>query len=235
MARPPNPRLVDSLLTITTDLVAEKGADRVTLREIAERAGVTTTTIHYYFDDRRGLFEAAKLRAIGAMDAAVAAAVDTSAGALEQLAQTTEAFAGWCLGNPHGFALVFDAPPPYTDLDEELTSRYYAPYLRLRSVVEMGVKSGELHVYDVDLAATVGFATIFGVIDLSLTKRLPPRYWNDVTPVLQAALHDFLRSCAGAPGLPRPLRLVTPPPSRRLRDDELDGLAAAGPDAPGAY
>jgi len=230
MTRPPNPQLIESLLSITTDLIAEKGAGNVTLREIAAQAGVTTTTIHYYFSNRRGLFEAAKLRAIDALDAAVAASADPHAGALEQVAQIAEAFAGWCIANPHGFALVFEALPPFTELGEELLGRYYATFVRLRAVFEAGVRAGELKVDDADLAATVAFSTVFGVVDLHLNKRLPPQYWGDVTPVLQAALDGFLRSCAGTPGVGRPLSLVGPPAegARALPDAELDGLAAAG-------
>jgi AcrR family transcriptional regulator len=234
MTRPPNPQLVESLLAITTDLIAEKGAGKVTLREVAAKAGVTTTTIHYYFTDRQGLFEGAKLRAIGAMDAAVAASVTRDAGALEQIAQISESFAGWCIANPHGFALVFEALPPFTEPGDELPRRYYASFALLRAVFEAGVRSGELHVDDVDLAATVGFSTVFGVVHLYLNKRLPPQYWGDVSPVLQAALDAFLKTCAGASGVGRPLRLVGPAASaaRPLSDESLADLAAAGPAEP---
>jgi len=147
MTRPPNPGLADSPLAITT-------------------------TIHYYFADRRRLFEAPRLRASDERDAAVAAAVDPSAGALEQMAEVAEAFAGWRLDHPHSFARVFDALPPPTALDEGLARRSSARFVRLRSVVERGVRSREIRV-DIDLAATVGFATPVGVVHLSLAGRLP--------------------------------------------------------------
>ncbi len=148
MTRPPNPGLADSPLAITT-------------------------TIHYYFADRRRLFEAPRLRASDELDAAVAAVVDPSAGALEQMAEVAEAFAGWRLDHPHSFARVFDALPPPTALDEGLARRSSARFVRLRSVVERGVRSREIRVDDVDLAATVGFATPVGVVHLSLAGRLP--------------------------------------------------------------
>ena len=58
MTRPANPKLVNELLNITRDLIIARGARNVTMREIAGLAGVTPTTIHYYFGDKRGLFEA---------------------------------------------------------------------------------------------------------------------------------------------------------------------------------
>ena len=147
MTRPPNPGLADSLLAITT-------------------------TIHCSFADRRRLFEAPRLRASDELDAAVAAVVEASAGALEQMAEVGEAFAGWCLDHPHSFARVFDALPSPTALDEGLARRSSARFVRLRSVVERGVRSREIRVDDVDLAATVGCVTPFGVVHLSLAGRV---------------------------------------------------------------
>ena len=147
MTRPPNPGLADSLLAITT-------------------------TIHCSFADRRRLFEAPRLRASDELDAAVAAVVEASAGALEQMAEVGEAFAGWCLDHPHSFARVFDALPSPTALDEGLARRSSARFVRLRSEIERGVRSREIRVDDVDLAATVGCVTPFGVVHLSLAGRV---------------------------------------------------------------
>lgn len=41
------------------DLLAERGPDGVSGREIADRAGVNYGLIHYYFGGKKGLFEAA--------------------------------------------------------------------------------------------------------------------------------------------------------------------------------
>ncbi len=226
VTRPPNPELVDSILTITTDLIAEKGAARVTLREVAGLAGVTTTTIHYYFTDRAGLFEAAKLRAIDELDATIAAAVQDGTAATEQLKALATAFVSWSLANPHAFALVFEALPPSTDLDEALTSRYYASFVRLREIYVRGVESGEFALDDVDLHATVDFAAIYGAAQLTLNKRLPPQYWADPSPVFDLAMARVMAGLRAAP-LPgdRVARLTGP---RSLSDEELEGLAAAG-------
>ena len=230
MTRPPNPRLVESLLAITAGLVAENGAESVTLREVAERAGVSTTTVHYYFADRGGLLEAARRRAVQELDAAVGAAAEASAGAVERVTRIAEAFAGWSLGDPHSFALVFDAPPGQPPGRAAPTCGR-TPAL-LRSALEQGVRSGALHVDDVDLAATLGFATMFGVVRLCLSGRLPPGRQGDPTTVLRAAVEGFLRTCAEASPPDGHLRLMPSLRPRRLDDDELDGLAAAGLDMP---
>ncbi len=226
MTRPPNPELVDSILTITTDLIAEKGAANVTLREIADLAGVTTTTVHYYFENRAGLFEAAKLRAVDELDATITAGLDHTATATEQVKAITGAFVSWSLANPHAFALVFEALPAPTELDAEFTRRSYASFDRLREVYALGRDTGEFAIADVDLEATFGFAVVYGAVELALNRRLPPRYWADPTPVFEhavegilGALHPQVRD-----GGLRPATHA----GRALRDDELDLLSAAG-------
>ena len=46
------------LMTVTAGLVASKGVDAVSLREIADEAGVTPAMINYYFSDKQGLMHA---------------------------------------------------------------------------------------------------------------------------------------------------------------------------------
>jgi AcrR family transcriptional regulator len=46
-------------------LFSRNGLHGVTLRDVAERVGVHTTLLHYYFDDKRSLFEAVFARRAG--------------------------------------------------------------------------------------------------------------------------------------------------------------------------
>jgi AcrR family transcriptional regulator len=49
---------VAQILDAAEFLFAKYGLNGVTLRDVAERVGVHTTLIHYYFEDKRSLFEA---------------------------------------------------------------------------------------------------------------------------------------------------------------------------------
>jgi len=231
MTRPANPELIDALLRITTDLIIEKGARNVTMREIAALAGVTPTTIHYYFSDKRGLFEAARLRAIAELDAVVGASLDASADAVAQLRQVATAFFGWSLANPHSFALVFDALPSRVELSEPSARQCYATLVRLQDILRCGLERGELACGDADARAAVGFATLFGLSHLLVNKRLPAKYVDDPAPILEDALLVFLSSCSVAPVVPIALAPVVPISGpRALSDDDLERLAAAGPE-----
>lgn len=47
----------DQLVLAAVVAVASKGPDRVTIRDVADEAGVTTGTVHYHFDDKANLLE----------------------------------------------------------------------------------------------------------------------------------------------------------------------------------
>ena len=57
----------ERLLEAATEFAIERGLDGASLREIAERANVSSAMIAYYFGDRRGLHEAMFQRAIAAV------------------------------------------------------------------------------------------------------------------------------------------------------------------------
>jgi hypothetical protein len=122
---------------------------------------------------------------------------------------------------------VFEALPPFTELDEALTGRYYASFARLHDIYARGARSGEFTVDDIDLQATVDFGTIYGAAQLTLSKRLPPRYWADPAPVFERAVASVMAGLRVPPKLGDPGARRHDGP-RSLSDDELEGLAAAG-------
>src|SRR5271165_4429045 len=52
----------ETILDVAEDLFSKHGFYGVTLREVAREAGVDTALVHYYFDSKRGLFDAVFLR-----------------------------------------------------------------------------------------------------------------------------------------------------------------------------
>src|ERR1700729_2048262 len=49
---------LEQILDAAEYLFSKNGLHGVTLRDVAQRVGVHTTLLHYYFDDKRSLFEA---------------------------------------------------------------------------------------------------------------------------------------------------------------------------------
>jgi len=241
--RPPNPELVEKILTVTTDMVAERGPRSVTLRAIAKEVGVTATTIVYYFQDKKGLFDAAKMNAVKQLDEAVAAAETATDDSTEQLRALIDALAGWSTAHPHAFSLVFDSLPPSPEVVDDAVVGFDAIARRLQGVLERGRAAGELSAEAPEELATMCFAAVVGIVDLFLNERLPRPFQDDPTPVIERFTTVFLESLVparetaptsgrsdshgdsggGTAALPHLRRA-----SRPLDDDEIESLAAAG-------
>jgi AcrR family transcriptional regulator len=56
---------LEQILDAAEFLFSKNGLHGVTLRDVAHRVGVHTTLLHYYFDDKRSLFEAVFARRAG--------------------------------------------------------------------------------------------------------------------------------------------------------------------------
>jgi len=67
---------LEQILDAAEYLFAQSGLHGVTLRDVAQRVGVHTTLLHYYFEDKRSLFEAVFARRAGVTSGRRMAALD---------------------------------------------------------------------------------------------------------------------------------------------------------------
>jgi len=67
---------LEQILDAAEALFAERGLNGVTLRDVAQQVGVHTTLLHYYFDDKKSLFEAVFARRAGVTSGRRMAALD---------------------------------------------------------------------------------------------------------------------------------------------------------------
>lgn len=134
----------DKLLAAAVDLFAERGYDRVRVRDIAERAGVTTGAIYSHYPDMATLLADAAGRAV---DHAVEAVADVAPG---ELAKTlTETATSTAVGRrlSREQALLLEAlvaarrePTLQTPLSKVLTERLDV----IEQAVVHGQQTGEL-------------------------------------------------------------------------------------------
>src|ERR1700744_5243585 len=67
---------LEQILDAAEYLFSKHGLHGVTLRDVAQRVGVHTTLMHYYFDDKKSLFEAVFARRAGIPSGRRMAALD---------------------------------------------------------------------------------------------------------------------------------------------------------------
>ena len=162
--RPPKARKAasgdtrESILDAAEDLFSKHGFYGVTIREVAREAGVDTALVHYYFQAKRGLFDAVFLRRAAVWNNERVEAINRYARAARDdmtLEGLFEAFLRppfqWSLkGGPgwkHYSALVAqtNANPAFGG---ETMARYFDP--AIRRLIEL-IKQIMPHADDVDL------------------------------------------------------------------------------------
>jgi len=242
MTRPANPALVSGILRSASDLIAEKGPDGVTLKEVAARVGVTTTTLHYYFGSKDGLMAAVRAAALEALAAALTAAAAADAPAAEQLRAAGRALVGWAREAPHRYTLVFAVTPAGAagagEPSDEPNDAWGILRVRLREILEHGRRRGELTFEDAELQVSLALCWLTGVAAVAPARGLPAEQQTAAEALLDGALAAFLVaiSCGEADARPEARQIAAvaeirprrPAEARELSDDELDSVAAAG-------
>ncbi|MGJ6122064.1 TetR/AcrR family transcriptional regulator [Mycolicibacterium sp. Y3] len=101
-----------AILSQAAALVAERGADGISLRELARAAGVSHAAPAHHFTDRRGLFTALAAEGFGLLAAALA-------DARPQFIDAAKAYVRFALDHPGHYEVMFDKSL-YDDDDPDL-------------------------------------------------------------------------------------------------------------------
>lgn len=103
-----------TILAQAAVLVAERGADGLSLRELARAAGVSHAAPAHHFTDRRGLFTALATEGFGLLAGALA-------GARPDFQDAALAYVRFAIGHPGHYAVMFDKSL-YDATDPELVA-----------------------------------------------------------------------------------------------------------------
>lgn len=97
-------------LAAAVEVLREGGVDALTMRAVAERAGVTATALYRHFEGKDALVRAATAHVAGGFRDALAAQV-VGEGALERLRAMLEAQRRFAIEEPRFYDLLFVLPP----------------------------------------------------------------------------------------------------------------------------
>ena len=106
--------LKTAILAQAATLVAERGADGISLRELARAAGVSHAAPAHHFTDRRGLFTALATEGFQLLAAALTEA-------RPQFIEAAKAYVRFALAHPGHYEVMFDKSL-YDDTDAELVA-----------------------------------------------------------------------------------------------------------------
>jgi AcrR family transcriptional regulator len=192
VSKPANPDLARKILDITLEELSAKAPDKINMRDIAERASVSPTAIYYYFASKEALFERIKFDAMDELDSRLSASTLSEAGPRERLAAFMRAYAAWCLERPHVAKLLLEDLPPKEPLSDEAMRKYYASFFRARDLVEEAIAAGSLGGRDALLDVSIAQAAIWGIVSQFRSKRVHPRFWNSIEPLIDRFIRIYL-------------------------------------------
>jgi AcrR family transcriptional regulator len=196
MSKPPNPDLIRRILEAALEELDDKPPEKVNMRGIAEKVGVSATAIYYYFPSKEALFERIKLDAIAELDGRAAEAVGRVEGPKARLVALMREFAAWSLERYNIARLAMGDLPPSLDLDDEGMKKYYSVFFRAADLVEEAVAKGEIAPREVLLDASVAQAAIWGIVSQFRGKRVHPLYWESMEPMIER----FIELCFESKG-----------------------------------
>lgn len=176
------PALVDSAL----ELLTEVPPARISLREVARRAGVSHNAPYHHFGDRAGLLGAVGVRAMADLVEVQERAVAAEQGPVDRLSAMFAAYVDFAAEHPQAFALIFDPEycaagspsdgmAPLIARNEELLGREVADL----------VTTPRFAGRDPQALAAGLWATVHGMSDLVVLGHLPR---TAATPAFRALL-----------------------------------------------
>lgn len=152
-----------TILTAAAALVAQRGADAVSLRELARAAGVSHAAPAHHFTDRRGLFTALAAQGYTML-----------ATALEQarpdFIDAAVAYVGFAIDNPGHYAVMFDRSLVDPD-DPELVAAEASAAAELSAGV--GSLDDPKAKADPDTARLAAWSLVHGFATLWLNDAVP--------------------------------------------------------------
>lgn len=180
-----------ALLGAARALMAEQGLPRVTVREVAERAGVQPALVHYYFGSKDELLRAVVAEVASEMLERAQQAVSVEGPVEERLRNLIRGMVDALTADPYAPRLIMEQVLfAEDDVIDFFADHYARPNMeRIRSLLEEGQRDGELReVEPMFLIPSMMGANIFFFLMAPIIRRL---FGMDrITPEVAAAFAE---------------------------------------------
>jgi AcrR family transcriptional regulator len=189
-------RLRDELLDATAAILAETGdADRVSIRAICARVGVTPPSVYLHFADKDALIVAMCTREFARLDSFVSDAAASATDPVDGLRRRGRAYVQFGLDRPEHYRVLFMTRHP--DVGDPALRAADLPgteaFTHLVDAVQACVDHGDFRAeLDPFTTATVIWTALHGVTSLLIT--LPSFPWGDVDALIASACDTQLRA-----------------------------------------
>ena len=166
----------DALLETCCQILETEGAQGLTVRRIAERAGCSTTVIYSHFQDKEGIIEALYLEGFRRLAQAVNT-VNLEGGLTASLTGKVvllfDRYRQFAHANPTFYSVMFERATPGFQPSKEARDQGWTAIEPLRVVVQHCLDAGLMHATDAEEGAARLWAAAHGVVSLELAGNLP--------------------------------------------------------------
>ena len=150
---------------------AERGADGVSMRQLAQELGCSATTPYRYFADKDAILAAVRAAAFDRFAAALEAACKAKGDARAQSRAVGEAYVRFAFAEPNAYRLMFDLTQPgearYPELARATARARLTMQAHVKTLVAEGIQAG-----DPGLLGYVYWAALHGLVVLQLAGKL---------------------------------------------------------------
>lgn len=162
------------LCDVAETLFAERGAENVSMRQLAAALGVSPMTPYRYFANREDILAAVRIRGFERFTAALEAAYTAApAKGLDRAMAAGRAYIAFALGNPHTYRLMFEHRQP----EDSSASPLGEAVARARATLSVygdGLIARGIAEGDARRMETLIWSTLHGAVSLELAATLPP-------------------------------------------------------------
>ena len=166
--------LKNTLLATASQLIAERGAEAVSLREISQAAGVSHTAAYRHYADKQAVW--ADLAEAGFRELAEinrTRVAKTKGGPVEQLGACGRAYVEFGVRRPHLLQLMFGGLIVDWQSYPSLVQASAALAETLAGVVKAGQESGELRAGELGDLTLTAWSLVHGLALLIVGRRIP--------------------------------------------------------------
>lgn len=189
--------LPEALVTAALDLLDERGPEKVTVREVARRAGVSPGAPFRHFADRQALLTAVAGRILADFEEWQRIAVSEERG--PAMRAFGLGFVRYAIRHPHRFELirssVYGSSRP-SELHEHLSGIEQA----VTGIIVAGQEAGELRAGDPAVVVLAGQALVYGLSQMIVDGYLPP---GKAEQLAERVLDTFGLGVVNSPGFRR--------------------------------
>jgi AcrR family transcriptional regulator len=185
-------RLREQILDATEALLAERGSqDAVSIRDVADRVGVSSPAIYLHFADKDQLFYDCCRRVWARFAVELAPALTATGSPISRIHRLGEAYISFGLTHPEQYRVLFSGAPPKLAEEGLTDDPGFQVLLGLISLVGEGIAEGEIRaeLRPADAAVSL-WATAHGLVQILLHRRAVPALVpvEDEPSVIAAAL-----------------------------------------------